>query len=332
MKYLVTGGAGFIGSHLVDALLADINTTEVRIIDDFSSGKIEHLYQHGANVADGRLKIHKFDLVQPNPATHVCFKDIDCVFHLSANPDARLGIENTHLDLEQEVLATYNVLDAMRRAGCKKIIFSSSGTVYGDIGTTPAKEGMGERHPISLYGAGKVSSEAFIAAYCGTFGFSSVIFRFGNVVGERTTHGCIFDFMAKIKKHPDKLVVLGNGKQSKPYIYVRDIAAGLIHGLTMLTGGGMGPGSCFPFNLAPSGATTVQFIAEELVRQMGLEGKIEIVYGESESGWAGDVPHSRMDASNLELYGFKPSLTSDGAVMRAIYEILNYKQPEPPKE
>lgn len=316
--YIVGGGCGFIGSHLVDALLADINTFEVRVIDDLSSGKIEHLQHHGTNITDDRLQIHKVDLVQPTTWLHTVFKDATCVFHLSSNPDARRGIENTSLDLAQQTLATYNVLDAMRRAGASRIITSSSGTVYGDCGIETCKEGFGERLPISLYGAGKVAAEALISAYCGTFGFSSVIFRFGNVVGERATHGCIFDFINQLKAYPDHLKVLGNGNQSKPYLYVKEVVAGMIHGLKLLES--MPAKACEPYNLAPADATSVRVIAEELMRQMGLPPNI--AYGETEGGWQGDVPHSRMDMSKFEATGFKLNMSSWGAVRHAISETL----------
>jgi len=192
--YVVSGGAGFIGSHLVDALLADPRTAEVRIVDNFSSGRREHLVQHRN---DCRLKIYEEDLLNLTRILPV-FPGADCVFHLAANPDARWGIENTRLDLEQETIATYNVLEAMRLNQCKRILLSSSGTVYGDIGTEAALETRGPALPISLYGAGKVASEALISAFCGTFGFSGVILRFGNIVGQRTTHGVIFDFIRQL--------------------------------------------------------------------------------------------------------------------------------------
>lgn len=316
--YLVTGGLGGIGSHLVDALLDDPATHEVRVVDNLSSGKIENLYQQGANVADGRLKIHNIDLLPPTIWLSTLFKDVSCVLHLAANPDARKGIENTHLDLEQELLVTFNVLDAMRRAGCRRIIFSSSGTIYGDAGLSVCKEGFGERLPISLYGAGKLACEGFISGFCGTFDMSAILFRFGNVCGERAGHGCIFDFINQLKAHPDHLDVLGDGNQSKPYIYVKDIVAGMMHGLKLIEA--MPAKACEPYNLAPEDATSVRVIAEELMRQMGLPPNI--VYGETEGGWAGDVPHSRMDMSKFEATGFKLNMSSWGAVRHAISEIL----------
>jgi len=220
---LVTGGAGFIGSHLVDALLAGGATKEVRVLDNFSSGRREHLARHAGNP---RLKIFRLDLLDLKKVLPR-LKGVDQVFHLAANPDARWGIDNTRLDLEQETIATYNVLEAMRRNHVPQIIFSSSGTVYGDVGTTVTHEGLGPCLPISLYGAGKVASEALITAFCATFGLRGIILRFGNIVGERTTHGVIHDFIRQLVKNSRALKVLGNGRQAKPYVYVRDLVAGL---------------------------------------------------------------------------------------------------------
>ncbi len=211
---VVTGGAGFIGSHLIDALLADPATREVRVLDNFSSGRREHLAQHER---DARLKIHTVELLDLDKVgAH--FQGVDQVFHLAANPDARWGIDNTRLDLEQETIVTYNVLESMRRHQVPRIVFSSSGTVYGDVGTTVTHEKLGPCLPVSLYGAGKVAAEGLVSAFCGTFGLRAIIFRFGNIVGERTTHGVIYDFIRQLAKNSAELKVLGNGHQAKPYV------------------------------------------------------------------------------------------------------------------
>src|ERR1039457_7448630 len=199
--YLVTGGAGFIGSHLIDALLADASTKEIRVLDNFSSGRREHLAHHER---EARLKINTVELLDLDTvAAH--FQGVDQVFHLAANPDARWGIDNTRLDLEQETIVTYNVLESMRRNQVPRIVFSSSGTVYGDVGTTVTHEKLGPCLPVSLYGAGKVASEGLVSAFCGTFGRRAIIFRFGNIVGERTTHGVIYDFIRQLAKKPAEL-------------------------------------------------------------------------------------------------------------------------------
>jgi UDP-glucose 4-epimerase len=316
--YLITGGAGFIGSHLVDALLADAATKEVRVLDNFSSGRREHLVQHEKNP---RLKVIVAELLDLEKILPH-FQNVDQIFHLAANPDARWGIDNTRLDLEQETIVTYNVLEAMRRQKVSRMAFSSSGTVYGDVGTTVTHENLGPCLPVSLYGAGKVASEGLISAFCGTFEMRAVIFRFGNIVGERTTHGVIFDFIRQLAKNSGELNVLGNGFQAKPYVYVRDLVDGLIFGKKICKG--LNASQFDVFNLAPGGATNVRFIAEELLSQLGFAVGTKIIYGESAQGWPGDVPQSRMDSSKLAKAGFSLKRTSDEAVRFAISQILHW--------
>ena len=318
LTYLVTGGAGFIGSHLLDALLANSATREVRVLDNFSSGRREHLIQHAGNP---KLKLNTLDLLDL-PGVMPFFEGVDHVFHLAANPDARWGIDNTRLDLEQETIATYHVLESMRRHRVPGIVLSSSGTVYGDVGTTVTHEGLGPCLPISLYGAGKVASEALITAFCATFGLRGIILRFGNIVGERTTHGVIYDFIRQLAKNPAQLKVLGNGHQAKPYVYVRDLVTGLLFAAQHCVA--LAPSKFDVFNLAPDGATSVRFIADELVEQLGLKGRTIIHYGDSAGGWPGDVPQSRMDSSKLRQAGFTLPRSSDEALQLAICRIIEW--------
>ena len=315
---LVTGGAGFIGSHLIDSLLADAATKEIRVLDNFASGRREHLAHH-AN--DPRLKIVKLDLLDLEKALPH-FAGVEQVFHLAANPDARWGLENTKLDLEQETLVTYNVLESMRRHGVPQIILSSSGTVYGDVGTTVTHEKLGPCLPVSLYGAGKVAAEALITAFCATFGMRAVILRFGNIVGDRTTHGAIYDFIKQLAKNSAELKVLGNGLQAKPYVYVRDLVGALVFAGEKCAE--LEAGRFDVFNVAPDGATSVRFIAEELVAQLGFKGRTKISYGTTAGGWPGDVAQSRMDASKIRQAGFILPRGSDEAVRFAIRRILEW--------
>ena len=315
---LVTGGAGFIGSHLVDFLLSDPAIREVRVLDNFSSGRREHLANHAK---DSRLKVHALDLLDyKKAAPH--FRGVEQVFHLAANPDARWGLDNTRLDLEQETIVTYNVLEAMRRLDVPRIVFSSSGTVYGDVGTTVTHEGLGPCLPVSLYGAGKVASEALITAFCGTFGLRGIVLRFGNIVGERTTHGVIYDFIRQLAKNSRKLKVLGNGHQAKPYVYVRDLVDALIFGARRCAG--LGESKFDVFNVAPDAATSVRFIANELINQLGFTGRTKIFYGDTVAGWPGDVPQSRMDSTKLRKAGFSLPRTSDEALSFAISRIIEW--------
>ena len=316
LTYLVSGGAGFIGSHLVDELLASEQTKEVRILDNFSSGRREHLAAHAH---DPRLKIHTVDLLKLDEILPH-FQGVDTVFHLAANPDARWGIENTRLDLEQETIATYHVLEAMRRQQVPQIMFSSSGTVYGDVGTTVTHENLGPCLPVSLYGAGKVASEALLTAFCSTFGLRGIILRFGNIVGERTTHGVMYDFIKQLVKNSAELTVLGNGLQAKPYVYVRDLVGALRFAEEKAWA--LESGKFDVFNVAPGGATSVRFIAEELVRQLGFADRTKIIYGTSVGGWPGDVPQSRMDSAKLQKAGYTLPHGSDEAVQLALRRIL----------
>ncbi len=315
---LVTGGAGFIGSHLIDSLLADPATKEVRVLDNFSSGRREHLAQHAKN---SRLKVHKLDLLDSKKAAPH-FRGVEQVFHLAANPDARWGLDNTRLDLEQETIVTYNVLEAMRRHHVPRIVFSSSGTVYGDVGTTVTHEALGPCLPVSLYGAGKVASEALITGFCSSFGLRGIILRFGNIVGERTTHGVIYDFIRQLAKNSQKLKVLGNGHQAKPYVYVRDLVDALIFGAKRCAE--LEAGKFDVFNVAPDAATSVRFIANELIDQLGFKGRTKISYGDTVAGWPGDVPQSRMDSTKLRKAGFSLPRTSDEALSFAIHRIISW--------
>ena len=316
--YIVTGGAGFIGSHLIDLLLAEPETKEIRVLDNFSSGRLEHLDQHKN---DPRLKIIQLDLLDLEKAVPR-FAGVDQVFHLAANPDARWGIANTRLDLEQETVVTYNVLDAMRRNSVPQIITSSSGTVYGDVGTTVTHENLGPCLPVSLYGAGKVAAEALITAFCATFGLRAIILRFGNLVGDRTTHGAIYDFMKQLAKNSAELKVLGNGLQAKPYVYVRDLVGALrFAGRKCLE---LPPSKFDVFNVAPDGASSVRFIAEDLVEQLGFKGRTKIIYGSTAGGWPGDVAQSRMDSSKIRKAGYILPRSSDEAVQLAISRIIEW--------
>ena len=318
LSYLITGGAGFIGSHLLDSLLADAATKEVVVLDNFSSGRRDHLTPHAH---DARLKVHTVDLLELEKILPH-FQNIQQVFHLAANPDARWGIDNTRLDLEQETIVTYNVLEAMRKNQVPRIVFSSSGTVYGDVGTTITHEGLGPCLPVSLYGAGKVASEGLITAFCSTFGLRTVILRFGNIVGERTTHGVIYDFIRQLTKNSGELTVLGNGHQAKPYVYVRDLVGALNFAAKKC--GGMEKSKFDVFNVAPDGATSVRFIANELLDQLGFKDKTRVAYGESLQGWPGDVAQSRMDSSKIRNAGFALPRSSDEAVRVAIRQNLEW--------
>ena len=248
MKSLVIGGAGFIGSHLVDRL---VSRGPVTIFDNMSVGKREFVADH---LASGAAKLVVGELLELDPLCDAV-KGHDVVFHLAANPEARWGLDNPRLDLEQGTIATWNVLEAMRRGGVKSLVFSSSGTVYGDTAAVCAEGDLGAL-PISLYGAAKLAGEALISAFVECFGLRGLIYRFGNVVGPRGTHGAALDFFKKLEKTPNELEVLGDGSQAKPYVYVTDCVDGILFGLDRAAG------PLDIFNIAPPDTTSVKRIAE----------------------------------------------------------------------
>ncbi len=307
MRVFVVGGAGFIGSHLVDALVA--RGDSVTVYDNMTVGK--EAFLEGAR-AKGQVELVKADALDLDAVTR-SIAGHDVVFHLAANPEARWGLERTRLDLEQGTIATYNVLEAARIAGVGRFVFSSSGTVYGNTEKRCSEKDMGEL-PISLYGASKIAGEALISAYVECFGLHGSIARFGNVVGGRATHGAILDFCNKLKAHPEYLDVLGDGTQSKPYLHVEDCAAGLLHILDNANE------RFSAYNLAPSDWTSVKRIAEMVVAA-SPNPQARIDFGTSDRGWPGDVPKSLIDPEKLSALGFRVRFTSDQAVEQAVRQV-----------
>jgi UDP-glucose 4-epimerase len=303
MRSFVVGGAGFIGSHMVDRL---VTRGPVTIYDNLSVGKRAWIVGH---LAAGRATLVEADTLDLERLSEAV-KGHDLVVHLAANPEARWGLERTRLDLEQGTIATYNVLEAMRRAGVPKLIFSSSGTVYGETAKACAEGDLGEL-PISLYGASKMAGEALIAAFVECFGLTARIYRFGNVVGPRGTHGAALDFLKKLRDKKTELEVLGDGKQAKPYLFVTDCVDGMLFGLDHAEG------RLAINNLAPPDITSVARIAELCVAASPYPGA-SIRYTGGDRGWPGDVPRSRMDPSKLAALGFRVRFTSDEAVGRAV--------------
>jgi len=309
MKYFVTGGAGFIGSHLVDRLISEGH--EITVYDNLSSGSKVFAQHHFGKKG---FQLIEADLLDFNTLKEAIANQ-DVIFHLAANPEARLGIENTKLDLKQETIATYNVLETMRLNRIRKIVFASSGTIYGETPVIPLPEDYGPVLPISLYGAGKLASEGLISAFCHTFDMQAWIFRFANIVGERTTHGVIFDFINKLKQNPQELEILGDGRQCKPYLHVEDCLDGIIYGFRN------SHDKVNVFNLGCSTATDVTTIARMLVDEMNLKA-VKFRYTGGDRGWPGDVPQVRFNVDKINSLGWKAKYTSDEAVRKAIKDIL----------
>tara|TARA_B100000575_G_scaffold175925_1_gene141055 strand:- start:3442 stop:4383 length:942 start_codon:yes stop_codon:yes gene_type:complete len=308
--HLVTGGAGFIGSHLVDALVSQ--GIRVRVFDNFSSGREEFLSHHEGT---DMVEVVRGDLLNLDEIKSA-MSGVEMVHHLAANPDIRLGTEVTDTDLRQGTLATYNVLESMREEGVSRISFSSSSAIYGEANQMPTPETYGPVMPISLYGASKLGSEALITAWAGTFGADAWIHRFANIVGPRGTHGVIFDFIHKLKRDPSRLEVLGNGLQEKSYMSAEDCVRAMIHLVDYCER------SVSLYNLGTGDTCSVRRIAEIVVEESGLEG-VSIEYTGGDRGWAGDVPKTSLEVSQLLSTGFKPEMASEDAIRHTARALIS---------
>jgi len=307
---LITGGAGFIGSHLVDKLTSE---NAVTVLDDLSSGKKEHLADH--------LDRSGFELVEADlldrKAVCQAVAGKDLVFHLAANPDVKLGAEDTRVHLDQNVLATYNLLEAMRQSGVSKIAFTSTSTVYGEADLVPTPENYGPLKPISLYGASKLSCEALISSYCHTFEMQSWIYRFANIVGQRGTHGVLVDFIRKLEKDPSCLEILGSGKQRKSYLEVKDCVEAMVHCVEK------SDEETNIFNIGSSDYVDVTRIADIVVQEMGLSDvQYRYTGGFDGRGWKGDVKVMLLDIDCIQKLGWKPRQGSEGAIRTAVRALL----------
>ncbi len=307
---LVTGGAGFIGSHLVERLLLD---NEVTVLDNFSSGRIEFLEPY-RDIPDFHLLTG--DLMNPQILDNAV-SGKDFIFHLAANPDVKRGSEDTHVHLEQNVLATYNLLEAMRKNDVRQMAFTSTSTVYGEAAQVPTPEDYGPLLPISLYGASKLSCEALISSYCHTFQMQSWIYRFANIVGERGTHGVLVDFIRKLRENSGKLEILGSGKQRKSYLEVKDCILAMIHAVEHSSG------EVNVFNIGSEDSVDVTEIADIVVGQMGLDG-VEYNYtgGIDGRGWRGDVKLMLLSIEKIKRLGWSPELGSARALEVAVRALL----------
>ncbi|OGZ29936.1 MAG: UDP-glucose 4-epimerase [Candidatus Niyogibacteria bacterium RIFCSPLOWO2_01_FULL_45_48] len=293
MRFFITGGAGFIGSHLSDRLMAEGN--EVTVYDNLSLGKKEFVERH---FSSPKFKFVQADLLEFDKLK-TSMEGSDVVFHLAANSDIIKSAKNPKIDLEQGTIVTYKVLEAMRANNIKKIVFTSSNVVYGEAVKSPTAEDYGPLLPISFYGASKLACEAVMGAYCHNFEFNAWIYRFGNIVGKRPTHGVVIDFYGKLKKNPLVLEVLGDGNQSKPYVEVHDCVDGMLFGLNN------SHEQINLFNLGTTGAVYVKDIADIVVKEMGLKN-VKIKFAGGVRGWPGDVHTVRLDVSKLESLGWKP--------------------------
>lgn len=310
MRYFVTGGAGFVGSHLVHKLL-ETRTAEVTVYDNFSSGRHWHLEDLRS---DSRLNVVTADL-KDLPRLTSALNGHEHVFHLASNPDIAKAVTQPDIDFWAGTYLTQNVLEAMRLCGVRFLTYTSGSGVYGDIGEQPASEDYAPLLPISTYGASKLAGEVLISAYSHMFGVRAQVFRFANVVGPHQTHGVTFDFIRRLLKEPQHLTILGDGNQSKSYISVDDVIAVML----------WIPPDAWKgfeyFNAATEDYVTVRQIANLVVRQLGLTG-VRYEFAGGDRGWKGDVPVVRFDSSKLRKLGWKNQRTSRQALSDSIDSMI----------
>ncbi len=304
MRYFVTGGAGFIGSHLADRLLASGH--DVTVYDNLSTGRRPFLAD-----ALGRagMRLVEGDVLDA-PRLSAAIAGHDFVFHLSANADVRFGTQHPRRDLEQNTIATFNVLEAMRAHGIRRVALSSTGSVYGEPSVFPTPETCPFPVQTSLYGASKLAGEGLIAAYCTGFGFQGYVFRFVSILGERYHHGHVFDFYRKLRDNPAEIEVLGNGRQRKSYLYVHDCID------AMLLAVERAQESLNIFNLGCDQYCTVDESLGWICEHLNLAPRRSYTGGER--GWVGDSPFIFLDASRIRALGWAPKLTIRDGVLRTL--------------
>jgi len=302
LRAFVTGNAGFLGSHLTDRLLAAGH--EVVGFDNFSTGQpgfVQSALEHG------RFRQIRGDLLDQQTLTSA-MRGCDFVFHLAANADVRFGTAHPRRDLEQNTLATQNVLEAMRACGIRRIAFTSTGSVYGEARVLPTPEDAPFPVQTSLYGASKLAGEGLIAAYAEGFGFQSWIFRCVSILGERYSHGHVYDFCRQLAEHPDRLQVLGDGRQRKSYLYVQDCVEAMLLAVTAADG---------PVNILNVGTDTYCELSDSIGWICAaLELSPRITYGGGDRGWTGDNPFIWLDTRRLQALGWRPTLTIEQAVRK----------------
>lgn len=300
MKCFVTGGTGYIGSHLVDRLLADGH--EVHVYDNLSTGKLANLQQN-FNLSVMVADLNDITALKKEMAGS------EIVFHLAANADVRNGPQHPSKDLQENTINTFNVLEAMRKNGVKKIVFASTGSVYGEAKVIPTPENCPMPEQTSLYSASKLACEGLIQAYCHAFDMQAWIYRFVSVLGPRYSHGHVIDFMNQLKKNPHELTVLGDGSQTKSYMHVSDCVNGVITGLKSNDRINI-------FNLGVDGTFTVRNSVATICSELGVSP--EIHYGTERQGWIGDNPMILLDCRKIRSFGWKPRYSIKEALIDTV--------------
>jgi len=309
---LVTGGTGFIGSYIVDSLIS--NHLNVRVIDNLSSGNLKNLHK---SKDEKNFEFVNKDLNNVESLSDI-LKDAKTVFHLAANPEVRIGYNQPEISFKENIQNTFHLLEKIRKSNVENIVFASTSTVYGEPDIIPTPEDYGPLIPISAYGASKLACEALISSYCNNYGIKGAILRFANIVGARSNHGVIGDFIHKLQNDKTKLEVLGDGKQSKSYLHVEDCISSFFFCLSKMKK------SVEVFNVGNDDKTDVMKIAAIVRDGMGLKNAEIYTTGgvDGGRGWVGDVKLMFLDITKLKQLGWKPKLSSDSSVQLATKELV----------
>jgi UDP-glucose 4-epimerase len=301
---VITGGAGFIGSHLAEELIE--KRYKVTLIDNFSTGKIDNI-QH--LLSSDLLNVVREDLKKPSELAHIV-ETHDIVFHLAANPEVRVGETAPKVHFEENVQVTFNLLEAIRKCKTQKtLVFASTSTVYGEANEIPTPEEYGPLIPISTYGASKLASEALITSYAFTFGHRALILRLANIVGAKSNHGVVADFIKKIRANPKELEILGDGKQKKSYMYIKDLIMAATHLVEVFS---KSMAKVEVYNVGSYGMASVKEIAGIVSKEMGFpEIRYRFTGGvDGGRGWKGDVKTMQLSIKKLVNTGWKPKYSS----------------------
>ncbi|MFO7968293.1 MAG: NAD-dependent epimerase/dehydratase family protein [Archaeoglobaceae archaeon] len=302
MRILVTGGAGFIGSYIVDRLVSEGH--QVSVLDNLSSGNPDFI--------DKSAEFYEVDLTYKNEMVGQLMGDVEQVWHIAADPEVKIENKEPEVIYRNNVVATFNLLEEMRKAKINEIIFTSTSTVYGEATQIPTPEEY-PTIPISLYGASKLACEALISSYCHTFDMRGWLYRFANVIGKRSNHGVIYDFIQKLRNNPGELEILGDGEQNKSYIYVSDCVDAMFSGLKAKD-------TVNIFNIGSEDQVKVKKIAKIVGEEMGLAPDLRFTGGDR--GWKGDVPVMLLSIEKLKKLGWVPQFDSESAVRRATRDLL----------
>jgi UDP-glucose 4-epimerase len=314
LKAIVTGGAGFIGSHLVDQLLSE--RYSVTVVDNLSCGYLENLEHHSGNP---RLTVHTVDIRDAEKLNRI-FAGHDAVFHMAAHANIRESLVDHKADLDNNLIGTLNVLEAMCKNEIQDLVLASTSAVYGEAAVTPTPE---EYSPVqtSLYGASKLACEAYAQAFTKFAPIKCWSFRFANVVGERCRRGVVWDFVHKLLKNPSELEILGDGKQSKEYLHVKDCVDGMMIGYQKASN------RINTFNLGMDVQTLVDTVADRVIEEMGLKN-VKRKYTGGSTGWIGDNPLVQLSLDKIKKLGWKPTIPSEEAIKRTIKWTLEYAKPK----